>query len=106
MECEEAVAQDKPAKVVWGQMITYFREKGYAVLHSACGGLTDIEIIDNALVVNMDDEGIYNIMMSNMDRINEISNIVARMPIKINLLKKKINAELESAILKFGVQIK
>ncbi len=106
MECKESVAVDKPAKVIWGQMITYFRENGYAVLHSACGGLTNIDIQDNTLVVNMDDEGIYNIMLSNIDRIQEVSMAVAHMKTKINLLKKAINAELESAIKKFGVQIK
>ena len=50
------------AKNVWGKVVLYLKERKLIALHVACGDITDVELKDHKLVINVYDGMLLNLL--------------------------------------------
>lgn len=96
----------EPARVLWGKFITLLRERNYPVLHSACGDITNVDLKGVDLFVKTFDASIYNILISNNEKINQLIKLVANVQVHFELLESRDNSELKKAQEKLGDLLK
>lgn len=49
-------------RTIWGKIVFYLRQNNYVSLHVVCGGLSEIELENNTLIVNVYDSYIADIL--------------------------------------------
>ena len=69
---ESAKTDKGTAMNVWGKIVLALRDSNSFILHAICGGMSDIVIEDNFVVVCTDNDSELDTINSNIDYLNDI----------------------------------
>ena len=87
-----SVKQPKNARFIWGTLVANLRRLNLMTLHTACGELRDIELLDNVLIVRIKEEYLYNILIRDVtyhQLLGLIKQIDSELELKFVLVKKQ-----------------
>lgn len=81
-------------KNVWGKVVLYLREQRQVALHVACGDITDVQIDNDSLIINIEDGMIYNLLN---DGKRQIENALRWQGLDLKVVINTKKVELSSA---------
>lgn len=97
-------------RTVWGKVVLFLKEHKFIALHVACGDITDVDIMDNYLNINVKDGMLYNLLVDGKKNIESALRWQGLdYMVKINLIeepKSKAQEDLEKLNLMFGNIVK
>lgn len=77
------------AKTVWGKVVLFLKEHHQIALHVACGDITDVELQNDSLVINVYDGMLVGLLQ---DGRREIENALRWQGLDLNV---KVNIKVE-----------
>lgn len=81
------------AKNIWGKIVLYLKERRQIALHVACGDITDVELKDNNLIINITDGMMYDLLN---DGKRELESALRWQGLELNIVINVKKVELSS----------